>query len=84
MRRSTITLAALACLLVGVSAAPALAQTNWYQNGIMRQQTLNGWSARERARQQQSQPQSQQQRQPAQQQRQQPQRQPGGSPFINN
>lgn len=46
-------LGGLGVLLLGrlpARAQSSLAPMTWYQNGIMRQQILNGWSARERAR----------------------------------
>jgi hypothetical protein len=48
---STLTLGvALAQPAVGYAQTSSFAPMTWYQNGIMRQQTLNGWKAREKAR----------------------------------
>jgi hypothetical protein len=38
------------CTLTASAQYSSYVPQTWYQNGIMRQQTLNGWSARERAR----------------------------------
>jgi hypothetical protein len=56
LKKSGISLLVATLCLGSVSTLTAWGQYSayvpqtWYQNGIMRQQTLNGWSARERAR----------------------------------